>query len=508
MKPLFQDRKGHLNGRGEEFQVLFEHVPAIIAVVDQDYRIVKVNRCFQNAFGDQVGQLCYQAYKGLREKCRKCPVENTFLKGTVQVSEEIGRSKDGQEIYYLVYSAPIHTRQGKIQYALEMSVDLTDRKSLEKKLLANQDFLNNLIENSFCGIVALDSRGKVIVFNRSAEQIFGYKAAEVIGSKNVERFFPRKISQNVLSILENKMGQEILPTSPQETRIRSKSGERISVRFAAVTLSRRGSPMGVVGFFEDLRPLKVMEREKLQAEKLAAVGQTIAGFAHGIKNIVTGLEGGTYIVQSALKKQDDSLIQKGWVMVERNIEKISSLVKDLLSYSKDRIPELQWIHPNELLEEVGTLYRDKASQSKIQLLLDLNPCMGLAYLDPRGIHACLTNLLSNAIDACCEDLGKEHHRIVLRTRRRGDDSIIFEVEDNGIGMTEEVKKRLFTSFFSTKGTRGTGLGLLVTHKIVHELGGRISVETNPGQGSRFCITLPQEEYPTPPDDEATSPQSY
>jgi signal transduction histidine kinase len=106
------------------------------------------------------------------------------------------------------------------------------------------------------------------------------------------------------------------------------------------------------------------------------------------------------------------------------------------------------------------------------------------------------------------DPEKEYHQIIVRTRRYEDESLSFEVVDNGIGMTEEVRKKLFTCFFSTKGAGGTGLGLFVTQKIIQEMGGSISVETEPKRGSLFRITIPQEECPPPPEDKSTSPQSY
>jgi histidine kinase len=495
MNRLFQDRKGPLPGRSEEFRILFENVPAYIVVVDRNYRILKANRNFVNTFGDQVGEPCFQAYKGLREKCPTCPVEHTFLEGTLQVSEEMGRSRDGREVYYLVYSAPIHDRRRKVKYALEMSIDLTERKNLEKALHASQDFLNNLIENSFCGIMALDVQGRVIIFNRSAERIFGYGASEVIGTKDWQRFFPKNFSPKILSFLGGRSGKETLPADPQETCLRSKTGERLPLRFSALALSREGSTMGAVGFFEDLRPMKALEREKLQAEKLAAVGQTVAGFAHGIKNIVTGLEGGLYVVRSAMKRKDDHLLQKGWKMVEKNIEKVSHLMKDLLNYSRSRVPDLKWVNPHALADEVCSLFQERASQQGIQLCLEVDRGTGTACLDPKGIHTCLTNLLSNALDACLSDPAKTPHWIRVRTRQGPNKEVFFEVEDNGPGMPQEIREKLFTPFFSTKGVCGTGLGLLVTQKIVQEHGGSLTVETEPGRGSMFRLVLPQGDYP-------------
>jgi PAS domain S-box-containing protein len=481
-----------LNYDQEEFRILFENVPAYIAVVDHGYRIAKANGNFKNTFGDRVGEPCYKIYKGLPEKCRECPVERAFLEGTLQVHEEIGRNKEGREVYYLVYAVPVHDPNGNIPYAIEMSIDLTERKNLEKALQASQEFLNNVIETSSHAIVAVDAMGRLVVFNRAAEILLGYAAPEVIGSPEVEKFFPRNFSRKILEAMSGELSKEGLKIMAQETFLPSKDGGRIPVLFSGLGLLKDGSILGAVGLSQDLRPIKALEREKLQAERLAAVGQTVAGLAHGIKNIMTGLEGGVYVVQTATKTQDKVLLHKGWEMIERNIAKVSTLVKDLLSYSRERAPELQWISPNDLAEEACFLFQEKARQGKIQLLLDLDPHMGRAYLDPKGIHACLANLLSNAVDSCLSDSKKEGHQVTFRTRRNKEESITFEVEDNGTGIRGEVKEKLFTSICSTKGTGGTGLGLLVTHKIIHEHGGDISLESEAGRGSLFRITLPQD----------------
>lgn len=482
----------------EDYQILFENVPAFISVVDQNYVIVQANQNFKNTFGPEVGVPCYQAYKGLPEKCPQCLVEKTFLEGKPQVHEEYGRTREGEAIPYLVYTAPVFDPKGQIPYVIEMSVDLREKKRLEGELRASQEFLNNLIENSIDGIIAVNASGRVIVFNRAAEEILGYRASEVLGGEKLEKFFPRNFSPKIAAALKGKVEKSPpLTMISQEAYLYSKSGTRIPVRFSAKILMRVQQPEGAVGFFQDLRPLKILEREKLRAERLAAVGQTVAGLAHGVKNMITGLEGGVFAVQKGLGAQDPHLLQQGLGMIQKNVEKISTLVKDLLNYSRQQAPELQWMNPNDLAEEVCGLFQEKARQANIQLLLKADPHMGTAYLDARGIETCLTNLLSNALDACLLDRRKSDHQVRVGTQRNEDHSVSFEVEDNGIGMPGEIRKNLLTAFFSTKGKGGTGLGLFVTHKIVQELGGSIHVESQPQQGSRIRITIPQEESPSP-----------
>jgi len=178
-------------------------------------------------------------------------------------------------------------------------------------------------------------------------------------------------------------------------------------------------------------------------------------------------------------------------MVERNIHKVSDLVLDLLSYSKEREPEYEKYNPNIIADEVCDLMESKAKEYDIDLIRDIDREMGEIYLDPKGMHSCLLNLVSNAIDACVFDLDTQKHwHVKVMTRRKNESGVAFEVVDNGCGMDEETQSKIFAEFFSTKGTRGTGLGLLVTQKIVKEHGGTMDVASQPGKGTIFTIRLP------------------
>lgn len=237
-----------------------------------------------------------------------------------------------------------------------------------------------------------------------------------------------------------------------------------------------------------------LEEELVKSERLAATGQTVAGLAHFIKNILFGLEGGVYVVNKAFRKDDMQKLHTGWKMVSKNIDKISNLVLDLLDYPKEHAAEYESCSPNVIAEEVCELMEPKAMDAlseEIEIIRDFDPHLGEAVLEPKGIHRCLLNLVSNAIDACLADEGESKNYIVrLTTRREGEGKFFFQVSDNGCGMDDEIKKLLFTSFFTTKGSKGNGLGLLITQKIVQDHGGTLSVNSELGKGSVFTAMLP------------------
>jgi signal transduction histidine kinase len=211
----------------------------------------------------------------------------------------------------------------------------------------------------------------------------------------------------------------------------------------------------------------------LEAERVAAVGQAVAGLARGIKNILTGMEGSIYMMQSGLRRGQASRVEHGVGMLQRNVGKISTLVRDLLAFSKGSEPHVTWSDPNQLAREVVELYDEMARKAGIDLRIELQPGLPPAPLDASGIHTCLANLISNAIDACKSSLsGRGSVRLKVSEDRAG---LSFEVFDDGCGMDYEVRTKIFTTFFTTKGSGGTGLGRLMTRKIVQEHGGRIEL---------------------------------
>ncbi len=351
------------------------------------------------------------------------------------------------------------------------------------------EFQSKLITSSNDGIVATDDEGEIIIYNPGAERIFGYTRSEVVRKMKITDLYLKEIADEFIEGLENKIVEKRLPW--KDVTIVAKDGERVPTRFSGTILYEKGQVMGSVAFFQDLRELKRLEVELLRSERLAAIGQTVAGLAHYIKNILNGLKGGSYVVNVGFKKNNTNKLKQGWQMIEKNIGRISELVMDLLTYSKEHEPEYQDCFPNEIVKDVCDLMQAKADENDIAIRRDLDQAIGEVSMDPETIHRVLLNLVSNAIDACLfDDRGKKKWEVLVKTAREDDSMIRFEVKDNGCGMSNEVKAKLFSSFFSTKMGRGTGLGLLVTRKLIEEHGGRIDVSSKPNEGSFFVVRLP------------------
>ena len=379
------------------------------------------------------------------------------------------------------------------QQLKEYTADLENKiESATRELRRRSRFQIKLIRSSNDGIVATDKDLNTVIYNPGAEKIFGYRPTEVINKLPATDLFTAEIGSDFQAAMAGSSQVKDFPW--KETVIQSKSGENIPVRFSGTILEEKGKKMGSVAFFQDLREIKRLENELVRSERLVAIGQTVAGLAHGIKNILHGLKGGSYLVDLGIKKQDTEKLKSGWDMIKRNIGRTSNLVLDLLSYSKEREPEYEACCPNEIADEVCELLAEKARANKIEIIKDLDPSIGEMSMDPRSIHETLLNLMSNAIDACLfdEDMDKKW-QVRLKTARAKDNRITFEVADNGIGMSQEVKQKLFTSFFSTKGHRGTGLGLMVTRKLIEEHHGTIEVKSQVGKGTTFIMQLPYRE---------------
>jgi PAS domain S-box-containing protein len=455
---------------------LFNMLPFGVVAINREMRLVTVNPYFEERFGEWQGKHCYEVFKGLAEPCTNCQARLTFADGVPRISDEAVRDRHGNTCYFIVHVAPLRGESGNIDYVVEMTTDVTETRLRQREY-------NLLFERVPCFITVIDREHKIMRANEKFRQTFGESTGKPCYQAYKDRGEP---CEDCPAEMTFRDGVERVTT---QAGIAKDGTETHYVVTTAPLRRGSGEVAHVIEISADITQVKRLEREMLEAERLAAVGQTVAGLAHTIKNLLMGLEGGMYMLDSGLRKGDAERLAEGWEVLQRNFDKTVALVKDFLSFSKGRAPDLKLTNPNRLARDVVELYRDAAALQGVKLILEAGPTVKKALLDRDGLEACLTNLVSNAIDAAMarEEPGS---KVVVRTREEGE-ALIFEVEDNGCGMDWEVRQKVFTTFFTTKADKGTGLGLLTTRKIVQEHGGSMEVESDPGTGSLFRIRLPR-----------------
>ncbi|MCP3956217.1 MAG: PAS domain S-box protein, partial [Desulfobacterales bacterium] len=245
---------------------------------------------------------------------------------------------------------------------------------LEKENARKANFQAKLLKSSHNAIIAADSQWKVVLFNPEAERIFGYKSEEVVNIKNSRDLFPLEVAEAIVGFLAPD--PEKINVTWHETLINSRDNRKIPVRFSGTLLYENEEVVGSVAFFQDLTELKRLEKELVASERLGAIGQTVAGMAHCIKNILHGFKGGSYLVNIGIDRDNTDKLKTGWQTIQRNIQRTSDLVLDLLSYSKEREPEYTNCFPNEIAADVCDLMQEAAGEHGIKLVENFSPAVG------------------------------------------------------------------------------------------------------------------------------------
>ncbi len=232
----------------------------------------------------------------------------------------------------------------------------------------------------------------------------------------------------------------------------------------------------------------IREKTELQ-DNLSNLGLMVGSISHGIKGLLTGLDGGLYLLDAGLIRQDLKKIQEGGDILNLMVERIRRMVSDILFYAKERDLRRERIDINTFANEIIRVVEPKSHTHNIQLKKHFNLSVDSIEIDSGFIHSALINILENAIDACLRD--KEHKNPFIEfTVYNDDENLFFIITDNGVGMEMETRDKLFSLFYSSKGHEGTGLGLFLSNKIIAQHGGSINVDSVLGKGSRFTIKLP------------------
>ena len=471
-----------------EYQSLFDLVPCCIVIIDKNLRIIDANRMARSIYGSMEGRHCYMALRKQDSICTDCIARKAFATKMPQQGQQLWGTPEGDICNYQITAVPIEDEKGDVTAIMEMAVDITELTYLRDESQFKNLVLSSIVSNSQRGHVLITEDNEISVLNPSLIALFGFPAIGISGPEELFCRLPDHVNEAI------KGGKEFF--FPELELFPERGNDSVPVILRGTYLKAGTRVLGLLLSFQDLRDIKRLEKARVEAERMTAVGHTVSGLAHGVKNLVTALEGGMYMLNSGMQTGKVERIAQGMDMLDRNITRIGAFVKSFLSFARGREIRAKMDDPVAVAAEVVEQHQVKAHQNNVKLTFSAQENIKRASIDYEGMHEALTNLVNNAIDACTKTVKSK--RCSINVMVSEEDGIIrYDVKDNGCGMDADTRKKVFSNFFTTKGDNGTGIGLLMTKKLIQEHGGTIKLESKVGKGTTFIILLPREHLPKP-----------
>ena len=458
-------------------QQAFNELPCFIAMHDRSMEILAVNDLYRERLGNLVGHHSWDPYV-LNSSDAMIPVERAIVEGRGSRSEQILRDRNGKEIPVLVHTAPILNNEGEVELVLELSVDEQESRRLREELRITRERFRQLFEESPCYVSVVSRDLQVLEANRAFRNTFGMQSG-----RHCHELFA---------------GSQ---TECDECPVQRSFQDGKPCHTEKVVIDRDGHPVNVLIWTAPLRDTSgniteciematdITELRQLQ-DRLASLGLLMGSTAHGIKGMLTALDGSVYRLGSGLDKGDETRTRDSLRDMRQIVTRLRKMVLDILYFAKERKLDWSILVAEEFMRSVVSTVTDKATEAGVSMSLKVDGDPGTFEADGTALSPALVNLLENAVDACrADNLKKEHH--VLVTVAGHPDVVEFRIEDNGTGMTEETRAKLFTLFFSSKGKGGTGIGLYVARQVIMQHGGKIEVASTRGEGSTFTVTMPR-----------------
>ena len=517
----------------EEWERTFDAVPALIDVTDKDCRIRKVNEAFAQRVGMPrehiMGRLCYEILRGLSEKCPQCPYDEGGPPSRYLEREVYNEHLGG---YFRITSTPYFAKDGSWAGCISVSHDITALKKAEEEVRSAHRELEQLIAAISSILIGLDSQGRLVRWNVTAENVFGLRASEVLGK--ALNGVPIEWQRDRLEAAMTQCRQKKKPQRVDDLRYTRPDGQPGFLGLIVNPVDRGLSEeVGILIMGADITQRKVLEAQLAQAQKLESIGQLAAGIAHEINTPVQFIGDNTRFLQEAFRDLEE-LLEKyrelldqarevdGLEEAVRAVEETSNAVD--LEYLTAEIPKAveqtldgvhrvakivlamkEFAHPgqeekvptdlNKALENTLTVARNEWKYTA-EVITDFDPQLPLVPCIPGEINQVFLNIIVNAAHAIKEALNGQPDAkgtITVKTHTE-DDWCEIRIQDTGTGIPEKIRHRIFDPFFTTKEVgKGTGQGLAIAHAVVVEKHkGQLDFETEEGKGTTFIIRLPLE----------------
>jgi two-component system NtrC family sensor kinase len=481
----------------EKFRNLFERVRHGLFISSKEGRFLDCNQALLEMAGYQVKEefLRIDIAKDLyvnpedRKKFQRLIEQQGFVK---DLEVEFKR-KSGEKITVLLTAHVKKDERGEVVGYEGINIDISDRKRMERELKEANDFLMNLIDSSVDGIIATNMKGDILLFNKGAENLLGYRSEEVVGMMNIRSIYPPGVAKEVMDKLRSPDLGGVGKLTSFPIFHRRKDGEMIEGDLSASLIyDEKGHEVASVGIFKDLRERSKMERELreiqqalLQSEKLAAMGRLTSQIAHELNNPIYGIMNTLELLKTEIPPE--SKRRRILELSLSEIQRLSEMLRNMLSFSKPEEEARKRIHLNELLEGILLMMERQMRESNIRVVLDLDHQIPEVMASTNQMRQVMLNMFKNAKEAM-----PNGGTLTVRTAKE-DQKVSVHIQDTGVGIPEEIRNKIFEAFFTTKQkVKGVGLGLSVCYGIIKDHGGDIRVESQEGKGTTFIISLPAE----------------
>ena len=500
---LERDRQTYQDKEKKHMQLILDSMPYRVMVVNMDMTVDTVNRTFLREFNltrqQVIGRPCFTARYGLDRPCdkmgRDCFIRSHLneIKKKKLISRYVEHVDEKGETHFDVITvAPIYNEKDEVVQILEASRDVTERIKLEREVEKSSTFFQNVIQSTVDGIVVVDTKGNVLIFNEGMERLTGYPAHEIMNTGHLSSFYDIDVAKENMRKMRSDQHGPVGKLNPTSMTVTTKDGEEIPVTLSASIITIDGKEIGSVGVFTDMREVlrmrKDLEEAHLQlveSERIASIGKMAAGVAHEINNPLSGMLIYAELLRESLKK--DLQHSKDITEIIDQTMRCKNIVSDLLEFSRQAVGKISSFSLKELIDKTLSLMVNQAFFYDISVTTDIDPDIPEAIGDMGQLQQVFTNLFINAADAMD---GKGNLEIKARFDAEKNQFVI-RVSDTGPGIPEALQKKIFEIFFTTKPAgKGTGLGLTITKNIMKLHGGDVKIESPPGGGTTFVLELP------------------
>jgi two-component system NtrC family sensor kinase len=395
----------------------------------------------------------------------------------------LGRSADGA----LLSSEDVEilrTVSGYVAVAIENSLLYKDQQERAGELKLLKEFNESIIESINVGLLAVDLEGRVTRLNSALEHILDLRRDATVG-RRVEDLFSEDFADTLWQVLGSDGWRLKEIRNIYKLHTATRANRSLVLNIALAPLQDGQGQTGALVVLEDVTARIGLEEQLQQREKLSSIGLLAAGVAHEVNTPLTGVSSYTQMLLGMFSENDPkhALLLK----VRTQAERATNIVNNLLNFSRTgSATEFGEIDIARVLDDTLQLLEPQLRRNQIEILRSYDRDSPRVYGNSGKLQQVFTNLLLNARDAI-----PDGGRITISTSSSEDGSLTIEVADTGVGIAPENVAKIYDPFYTTKGVgRGTGLGLAVSYGIVQEHAGHISVESTPGQGTSFRITLP------------------